>query len=249
MTLIILFGVSLGLNLLMYVIAYIFQTDKLTDISYSVTFLILSMWAFSLSDKSIVALVSLLLIAMWACRLGGYLLIRIKHMGHDARFDSIRINKWSFLGFWFVQGISVFIISLSYLLHMVQGYSPNKLTLVFGSIIALSGWLIEAVADQQKYIFKKKRPDAFMAGGLWSIVRHPNYLGEIMFWFGLTLLAWGPNMTTNLISLIGPLWITFLLLKFSGIPILEKTWQKKYGENPKYKKYKASTSKLIPGVY
>ncbi|NNE25850.1 MAG: DUF1295 domain-containing protein [Saprospiraceae bacterium] len=248
-TLLLLFGVSLGINLFMYLIAYTFQTDKLTDISYSITFIVLATWSFLLSDKSLAAILVLILIYLWAVRLGTYLMVRIKHMGQDERFNDIRTNKLSFLGFWFVQGISVFIISLSFLLHMIEGYSIDKRLLIVGTTISILGWGIEALADYQKFKFKKSHPDQFMSTGLWSRIRHPNYLGEILFWIGIPILQWGNDFSINMIALIGPLWICFLLLKFSGIPILEKSWEKKYGEHPSFTEYKTKSYRLIPGIY
>ena len=248
-TLILLFAVSLGLNLSMYLIAYALQTDKITDISYSITFIVLAVWTFNISDKSIAALFTLVFILIWASRLGLYLLNRIKFMGRDERFDNIRNNKWSFLGFWFVQGISVFIISISFIPHMIEGHTVGLKGLIIGSALAGIGWIIEAIADHQKYQFKKSHPDKFMSKGIWAKIRHPNYLGEILFWLGISLIQWGSNSTINLISFIGPLWISFILLKFSGIPILEKSWDKKYGMNSDFVEYKSRTYRLIPGIY
>lgn len=89
-----------------------------------------------------------------------------------------------------------------------------------------------------------------MQTGLWKKIRHPNYLGEILFWTFLSL-----SVTANLPimywtwTLIGPLWLIFLLIFFSGIPPLEKKWNEKYSGSVEFKEYINQSWRLIPGIY
>ncbi|HJM17784.1 MAG TPA: DUF1295 domain-containing protein, partial [Candidatus Poseidoniia archaeon] len=80
--------------------------------------------------------------------------------------------------------------------------------------------------------------------GLWKYSRHPNYFGNIMLWFGIFIFCY--NYDVPWWTVIGPLWTTFLLLFVSGIPLLEASADKKYGEDPEYIRYKKETSILIP---
>ena len=98
-TLLHLLAFTVGVNLLLYLFAYVLQTDKITDISYSGTFAIVAITTYLVSKGQGPDTVLLVLVLLWALRLGGYLFYRIQKIGHDARFDQIRINPWSFLGF------------------------------------------------------------------------------------------------------------------------------------------------------
>lgn len=242
---------SVGINLFMFLIAYKLQTDKLTDISYSITFCTLTISAFLIrSDKSVPDIIMLVLVNLWSIRLGSYLLNRIYHMGHDKRFDNIRKSFLSFLGFWIVQGISVFIITLPFLLLVKNPETSLNMGFILFSIVALIGIVIEHLADQQKFLFKKQNPNQFIQHGLWKKLRHPNYLGEILVWLGIGLSAFFVLPANgSLIALISPFWIIFLLVGFSGIPPLEKVWKEKYKDNQEFQKYYKQSWRLVPYLY
>ena len=243
--------VSLGINLLMFLVAYKYQTDKLTDASYSITFITLSTWIFfHFSEKSIVDTIIYMLICLWALRLGIYLFKRIQFTGRDKRFDKIRSSFKSFLGFWIVQGISVFIIILSQFISSQHHDKTLNLLIITGVIIALAGFIVETIADNQKFNFKLNHPNKFISTGLWKKIRHPNYLGEIMFWIGIFILcSANSNISHIIIASISPLWISFLLIKFSGIPPLEEKWKSKYKDNLAFQKYYQNSKRLIPNIY
>ena len=245
------FAVSIGLNMSMFLLAYIFQTDKITDISYSVSFILLSSYTILTSgDMSTSKLILYILINLWAFRLGLYLFRRIHKMEKDNRFDNIRNNIKSFFGFWFIQGISVPLILIPFILFSYNIAVPKTLIFNTGAVIAFVGFLIESIADYQKYIFKLNNPNNFMSKGLWSKLRHPNYTGEILFWTGLWIACISAlNLNLSLIGFIGPVWIIILLLKFSGIPPLEKKWEEKYGNNTSFQSYYDKSWKLIPYIY
>ena len=244
-------GISIGFNLAMFLVAYKLQTDKITDISYSATFITSVLGMFLLrSSNDVVDFSILILILFWAIRLGTYLLIRIHRMGQDNRFDHIRNSFKSFLSFWIVQGVSVTIICIPIILSF--NIADKELSIIgcIGIVIAILGFLIESIADKQKYSFKKENPDAFIQTGLWTNIRHPNYLGEILFWVGIFLLSIsGFENSIVFVGIISPSWIIFLLLKFSGIPPLEKKWAEKYKDNNQFQVYYHRSYKLIPGIY
>ena len=111
--------------------------------------------------------------------------------------------------------------------------------------------MIEATADYQKTKFRSNplNKDKFVKTGLWSISRHPNYFGEILIWCGLFLPASNVLEGKEWLSIISPMFVSYLLTKVSGIPILEKYADRKWGALSEYQKYKQNTAKLIPFVW
>lgn len=237
---------SVSVNLLLFLFAYIFQTDKITDISYSLTFIAIASYSFVQSEKTAVDFILFILILVWGIRLGSYLAYRIHQIGRDKRFDEIRKRFISFFFFWLMQGLTCFIVMIPIILSL---HNPNKsfnLLLILGSCFAIIGWSIETVADIQKFRFKKSNPHAFMKKGLWSYVQHPNYTGELLFWWGIFIacLPYSPWY-----SMVSPIWISLIIIRFSGISILQQKWISQYGAEPEFKEYHEQTKKLIPFIY
>ncbi|MDV7396636.1 DUF1295 domain-containing protein, partial [Arthrospira platensis SPKY1] len=111
-----------------------------------------------------------------------------------------------------------------------------------GVAVWIFGFYFEAVGDAQLARFKKDPANKgkFLQSGLWAYTRHPNYFGEVAQWWGIWLIALA--VPGGVYTIIGPLTITFLILKVSGIPMLEK----KMEENPEFAEYKRKTSMFIP---
>ncbi len=247
--LIINFIIAMGINLLMFIPAYKFKTDKLTDISYSVTFVVLGIFGLMLSNLMLPQIILFLMILLWAMRLGGYLLTRIQKIGKDNRFDSMRSSIIKFGSFWVLQGFTVFVVLIpgSYFFNA----DSSQLTLLsfIGIAVWLLGLIIETIADYQKTTFIKQvaNKGKWVNIGLWKHSRHPNYLGEILVWIGVYLFILPAlNTAQALIGAISPVFIAFLLLYVSGIPLLEKSANKKWADNYAYTKYKLNTGKLLP---
>ncbi len=243
------FIVSLGINVIMFIPAYLFKTDKLTDISYSITFATLAIFGFSRSTQSSLHTLILILVLIWAIRLGGFLFIRINKVGKDVRFDGMRENFFRFLKFWLLQGASVFVIMLAALMGYARIHTSITVLSWIGVVVFSLGLLIETISDAQKFRFKNnaKHKGQWIDEGIWRASRHPNYLGEIMVWIGIYLVV-ASSLTgiSLLIALLSPLFIIVLLLFVSGIPLLEKSAQKKWGGQEEYNKYKAEVPLLIP---
>ena len=120
-----------------------------------------------------------------------------------------------------------------------------------GWTVWLAGFLLEAIADYQKYTFRSNPANhsRWISHGLWSIVRHPNYLGEIIMWFGLFLSASTTFQSTEYLSVLSPVCVALLLTKLSGIPILERRNLRMWKDNPQFMEYLRTTSRLFPGLY
>ncbi|MBN2052571.1 DUF1295 domain-containing protein [Candidatus Woesearchaeota archaeon] len=241
------FLISLGIQIVLFIPAFIFRTDKLTDLSYGLTFILLAWIVFLKNSFSPLKLLLVIMITLWGMRLAGYLVIRILKTKKDKRFDGIRESFPRFFSFWVLQGVSVWIIMLSTLLFLNNTTVYSGLTLI-GIIVWIIGISIEATADQQKYAFKSKPENKgkWISSGLWKYSRHPNYFGEISCWLGIYLLTFSslPGIY-KLLALASPLYIAFILIFVTGLPKLEKYADEKWGGNKDYQAYKRRTSILI----
>lgn len=241
---------AVAINLIMFVPAYIYKTDKLTDISYAITFIVVALAGYFKSQETLSQLIVLILVFLWALRLGGFLFIRIRRLKKDNRFDGIREKFFVFIRFWVLQGVSVFIILIPSILLWRQTTTTIGWVSIIGAAIFASGLLLEATADIQKYRFYiQKKSDTWIDSGVWRASRHPNYLGESMVWLGIYLFLFASlSADQKLVALIGPLYIICLLLFVSGIPLLEKSANKKWGANKKYLEYKSEVPVFIPSI-
>lgn len=244
------FIVCMATNLILFIPAYSLKTDKLTDLSYSLTFIIVSGIAMMRSNHSLGDIVLFSFVLLWALRLGSFLLIRIRNQKRDKRFDSIRSNLLLFLRFWIFQAMTVFFVMVCSIAFWDQATKFIGVISWIGAGVFIAGLILESVADFQKYRFNKtKTKDIWIDNGIWRYSRHPNYLGEMMVWLGLYLFAFSSLGTyTRLIGLISPAYIAFTLLFLSGIPLLEKGADKKWGDNPNYREYKKQVPLLIPKI-
>lgn len=247
------FGISLAINIVGLLIAYRLQTDKLTDASYSITFASIVVFAMVQADRlDFEQYAAAVVVFLWAARLGSYLLMRVMKFGKDGRFDEWRGNFWKFGRFWLLQAITVPIVLLPVELLFIGDLARETVmsVFIFGIALSLFGLIFEAVADMQKFSFitQKPRPKGWIESGLWKYSRHPNYFGEIVVWYGLFVAATAAIEPLNqvLLAAVGPLFIAGLLMFGSGIPILEKAADKKWGKQKKYQDYKKRTSILVP---
>ncbi len=243
------FGIALALNGAFFAVAAARRTDVVTDLSYSLTFALLAVVLPFTGAREPSQLVASLLVLLWAVRLGAYLFRRILRMKVDHRFDEMRDKPLRFARFWLLQALTVAVIMLpvSYLLDR-SGAPGLGAWAAAGAAVWFAGLLIEAVADAQKSAFRAKDGNRgrFVSGGLWRYSRHPNYFGEILVWWGLFLYA-VPFLDGAAFAVVaGPVFITLLLLFVSGIPLLERSADEKYGHDPAYRDYKRRTSILVP---
>lgn len=239
---------SLVVQAVFFAFAATLKTDKVTDLSYGLTFILMAIALFVQSgERSLAAWILASMIVAWGLRLAGYLLRRIMHMGRDARFDGIRERFWSFFKFWLFQGLAVWVIMLPVTLWYARP-GPWTLWMCAGTSIWLVGLAVETVADQQKFSFKRQ-PGAgrrWMDTGLWRYARHPNYFGELLCWWGVFVFAAGDLGVWIWLGLAGPIAITAILLWGTGIPPLEASARKKWGDDPEYQAYRRRTRLLVP---
>ena len=242
-------GIVLGLNIMLFLVAYGLRSDKLTDISYALSFLALDIAIIYKSNRHYsYGLILFLMVALWAIRIGGFLLIRVLRVGKDRRFDDMRDSFTRFGKFWIGQAVTAWILMLPVALAQYRGGKLTTLALL-GLIVWALGLIIEAIADYQKYVFKQSsdNKNKWIQTGIWKYARHPNYLGEILTWVGIYIYCFEAlNLAEKILGLSSPGLIAALLLFVSGVPLLEKSADKRWGTLPEYQAYKARTRLLIP---
>ncbi len=243
------FAVAFAVNGAFFAVAAARRTDVVTDLSYSLTFAVLAIVLPATGAGKPVQLVASLLVVVWAVRLGAYLFRRILRMKVDHRFDGMRDEPLRFARFWLLQALTVAVVMLP-VSYLLDGDHPPGLGAwsIAGAGLWLAGLLLEAVADAQKAAFRAKEENRgrFVATGLWRYSRHPNYFGEMLVWWGLFVYAVPALHGWAFAVVIGPVFITLLLLFVSGIPMLERSAEEKYGSDPAYREYKRRTSILVP---
>ncbi|KAM0748107.1 DUF1295-domain-containing protein [Meredithblackwellia eburnea MCA 4105] len=276
------FLISLALQASLFITSYAFQTDKLTDLGGATNFLLLALFTLfagapqTYHTRNILAST---LVMIWSIRLGGFLFFRVLKTGKDGRFDEMRSKFFSFMGFWAFQLFWVWTVSLPLtILNSPQVSDPasgggqprfGSARDIAGIILWALGFAIEAVGDQQKYLFKSGKPPkgAIMDKGVWKYTRHPNFFGEIVLWWGIFTLSLEPAVSHETTkegrnalygSVVGPVFITLLLFFVSGLPLAEKPTSQRYyllthGPDPEpgdkwseYKAYLSRTSILLP---
>jgi steroid 5-alpha reductase family enzyme len=189
------------------------------------------------------------MVVVWAGRLGSYLFLRIRKAGEDKRFTDIKPSFPRFLNTWTLQGLWVTLTAAAALAAVTTTERVGLGTMTaIGLIVWVVGIGLEAVADAQKSRFRADPANKgrFISSGLWSWSRHPNYFGEILLWVGVALVALPVLRGWQWVTLISPLFVAFLLLRVSGVPMLEKSADEKWGGEAEYEAYKRRTSLIVP---
>ncbi|MCP4443143.1 MAG: DUF1295 domain-containing protein [Aureispira sp.] len=252
MTWILFFGLIFMLNFLGLLWCYLRQSDRLTDLIYSLSFLLASVGTLVIQqDFSLAKLLLVTMVSLWSIRLGAYLFIRIHFMKSDKRFDQMRKKFSAIAGFWLLQTISIYIIALPVVFFLNKSIDrlPSLSYLAIG--IWAIGWFLESISDYQKFRFRNNpaHKNNFVDVGVWKYLQHPNYLGEILCWVGIWLYTMPYLSGLEWFTIISPLWIIILLVFISGIPLLQKSSAKRYGHLPKYLNYNKKVAKLIPFIW
>ncbi len=249
-----LFAFGVGLAFLMqwiaFIPAFLKQTEKFYDLTGSITYITVTTLAVLLSsvvdDRSILLLV---LVVVWAARLGTFLFQRIFKAGKDDRFDDIKPSFLLFLLTWTLQGLWVtFTFSAALAAITTTVRKPLGAFALIGFLVWAFGFGFEVLADVQKSQFtaNPENKGKFIHSGLWSRSRHPNYFGEIMLWVGVAIIALPVLHGWTWITLISPVFVALLITQVSGVPMLEKKADKKWGGQEDYEAYKEKTPVLIP---
>ena len=236
-----------------FIPAYIFQTEKFFDLTGSITYLTTVLAALYITDSGKISdYVIVSCVVIWAIRLGSFLFMRIHKAGEDRRFREIKTNFTRFFMTWTLQGmwVSMCLLCVLTALSSYNGIIMNNVFYI-GLLIFVIGFIIEVIADHQKTVFRKdiNNKDKFISTGLWSYSRHPNYLGEILLWFGVAIMSFSSLQDLQYFTLISPIFVYVLLVYISGIRILENQGDKKWGHLDSYKEYLKNTPRLFFRIF
>lgn len=239
-----------ALNLVGFVVAWLLRTERFYDLVGSASFLAVVFSLIPFAARREAAWLVATLVTIWAVRLGTFLGVRgIRH--GDRRLRALIDRGASAFGTaWMLQALWVWLTSLAAQLLIVRWNVPDE-EWVPGLALWFLGLTIEVVADAQKARFRQEPANAgrWIDQGLWRWSRHPNYFGEILVWTGIWLLTW-PVWTTgqplDLLGVISPVFVFVLLTRVSGVPLLEKAAQERWGDDPAYRAYVARTRVLVP---
>jgi steroid 5-alpha reductase family enzyme len=232
-----------------FIAALIKKDNSIVDIAWGLGFVVVAAVNFIMSETwSGRQWLITVLIFIWAFRLAGHIFVRNRGRGEDFRYAKWR-EDWSqnviiktFINVFMLQGFFMLIIAYPIILVNCTAQKALNILDLLGFVVWLTGFFFESMGDYQLFKFKKDRSNKgkIMTSGLWKYTRHPNYFGEAVSWWGIFLIALSaPHGWTAVIS---PLVITFLLLKVSGVPMLEQ----KYKNNPEFMEYANKTSRFIP---
>lgn len=248
------FGVAalaaFGIQWIAFVPAYLFKTEKFYDLTGSLTYLSVTWFAvYQSPGVDLRGLIVAVCVSLWAVRLGFYLFRRVLSVGEDSRFAAVRGNFAKFLLAWTLQGLWVVCTLAAGLFAIVAAPRVEAdLYLYSGLGLWLVGFAFEALADLEKARFRSNAANKgkFISSGLWGLSRHPNYFGEIVLWLGIAVIAFPLLTGWQYAALLSPVFVIVLLMKGSGVPLLEEAADKRWGGQVEYEAYKARTPVLVP---
>ncbi|NQV06070.1 DUF1295 domain-containing protein [bacterium] len=241
---------AFAINWVVFVPSNLAKTEHYFDLTGSITYLTVVVVALLLSDDlDARAVIVGAMVAVWALRLGSFLFRRVRRVGRDGRFDRIKTDPLRFFMTWTLQGLWV-LLTTACALAIITGIERESIgwAAIVGMAVWVAGFVFEVVADQQKSVFKRDSTNEgrFITSGLWAWSRHPNYFGEIVLWTGIAIIALPVLSGWRWVTLISPVFVTVLLTRVSGIPMLEALAEKRWGSEEQFQAYTSNTPALVP---
>ena len=242
--------IAVLLQVIFFIPSFLLKTEKYYDLVGSLTYITtMSLAYFSVENKTMIDSIIYFYVMVWALRLGIYLFRRVRNDGKDVRFEKAKRHFFWFLQYWMGQALWV---SLTACAAIIAILSPEEDTLpvlaMVGMALWLSGFAIESISDYQKRVFRKENnpSESFIHTGLWARSRHPNYFGEITLWTGIAVIALNTLNGIEYVTLISPVFVYILLTRMSGVNLLERIADERYGHLEEYQRYKRNTPVLVP---
>jgi steroid 5-alpha reductase family enzyme len=245
------FGAVMGFMIAVWALSIPIKNASIADTFWGLGFVLVAWITFLGADGYLGRRVLLtLLVTAWGLRLALHIGIRSWGKGEDRRYRTWRRQYGK--RFWWVSLFTVFLLqgALLWVISLVAqvgqwSLKPNRFIWLDGAglLIWAVGFFFEALGDYQLAAFKKNPANKgkAMDQGLWQYTRHPNYFGECLMWWGIFLVTLATP--GSLWTMVSPITITFLLLKVSGVTLLERTIVE---TRPEYRKYQERTSAFIP---
>ena len=249
--------ILLGYMTLWFVVSILKKRNDVADVAWGFGFVLLAWVGLIVSHTvHIRGIVVALLVSIWGLRLAWHIARRHRGKPEDYRYAKWRTEwgQWfllrSYGQVYFLQGFLLFLVATPVLFIMWNGGQSflfgNEYPLGWMDLVGLAVWLVgfyfEVVGDAEltRFIKDPANQGHLMQSGLWRYTRHPNYFGEVTLWWGISIMAL--SVPYGFFGIVGPLTITFLILKVSGVPLLEK----KMEEHPEFPAYRNRTSMFFP---
>lgn len=242
------------IQFLVFIPSAVRRTERFFDLTGSLTFIAVSIALALLAPaQDARGWILAAMVVVWAARLGSFLFARVHRAGTDGRFDEIKTNPLRFFQVWCIQGLWVALTASAAWIAMsadAADRAPLDGFAVAGIVVWLAGMVFEVVADLQKQAFRANPANKgeFIRTGLWSRSRHPNYFGEILVWVGVFVVAVPVLQGWQWVGVLSPLFVVLLLTRVSGIPLLEKRADERWGDRADYRAYRDRTPVLIPAL-
>lgn len=231
-----------------FLISVLKKRNDVADIAWGMGFAIVAVTSFYWGQKSPISYLVTTLVIIWALRLSFHIYLRNRKKGEDYRYKKWR-EEWgklfyirSFFQVYLLQGALMLIVVTPTVIANLTAINKFNFLTIIGLFIWIIGFLFETIGDWQlsRFIKDPMNQGKIIKSGLWRYTRHPNYFGEVSQWWGIWVIA--ISAPYGWIGIIGPLTISYLILRVSGIPLLEK----KMAENPEFEEYKKETSIFFP---
>ena len=230
-----------------FLIALVRKNFAVIDIGWGLGFIVIALVSYLHNPLSVKNALLLMVVVIWGLRLALYIFSRGKGKGEDPRYANLR-QRWSpransqaytkvFIG----QGILMLIVSLPVSVGMARGDQSISIINWVGLAVWFLGLGLEVWSDYYMTWWKSKPENAgtICTTGPWRLCRFPNYFGEVLLWYGIYLLSFGPSTWW---TILGPFMINFLILKVTGVPPLERNFFKRTG----YDQYARKVPRFIP---
>ncbi len=232
-----------------FLLSIIKKRNDVADVAWGLGFVLIAWGSLLFADTlTVQGILVTLLVSIWGTRLAYHIGRRHKGKPEDFRYATWRQEwgRWfylrSFFQIYVLQSLLLLLVVSPVIFITAGGAHAWSLLDTVGVMVWVTGFLFESIGDAQLARFLKDplNKGHLMQTGLWRYTRHPNYFGEVTQWWGLWLIAL--SVPYGALSIIGPLTITLLILKVSGVPLLEK----KMSEHPEFADYEKRTSMFIP---
>lgn len=234
-----------------FVLALITRRIDLINITWGLGFVVIAVLSFLLSvDFSYKAFLATLLIIFWGVHISTILIKRMRLRGESYKFIALK-TKWPrgfylrlYLQVYLPYGFLMLLICSPVVIVNLFGDDAFSIPNIIGVVLWSIGFFIESVAVSQLYNFflNSENKNKILTTGLWRYVRHPNYLGEIILWFGLFLLA--VDSPYGYLSIISPMLTTLILVVVTGVPVTKS----KFKDNSQYQIYSLKTPAIVPFI-
>jgi len=241
-------GIIIGMMIILWLVSLALKNSSIVDIFWGTGFVIVNLVAFCLSQQTMRQVLLTVLVTLWGLRLSIHIFLRNKGKPEDFRYAQWRREngpRWWWVSFFKVfalQGILLSVVAIP-LLTVQAAANGNSLAPLdyLGGVVWTIGFLFEAVGDYQLAGFRSNPSNKgkIMTTGLWHYTRHPNYFGDTVQWWGFYILAAASGSWWTVLS---PVIMTILLLRVSGVTLLDRTMKTR----PGYEEYMRTTNAFLP---